>query len=285
MPEPRSYIIDGGPAPIHCLEWPGPGQPLFLIHGTTFCAAVWAPVAARLTERHRVIAMDLRGHGDSGKPADAYRTDDFVADILHVVDRLGIAGAPVLAHSLGANVALSAWLHRPSVFSRAVLIEPSVVLTPEHLTFLHKSGERFKGQSATKSHVWPDRETMFQAYRTKPIPSTWREDALRAYIEGGTRLRDDGRIELKCTPQIEQVLYSGQRLRMMTAEDLRRLTLPILLVRGERTPRALRSMVDEAAPLLPNAKRMVIPGATHFVPMETPEELARLTEEFVDGAG
>ncbi|MBI3744708.1 MAG: alpha/beta hydrolase [Chloroflexi bacterium] len=267
--------------PIHCLEWPGPGEPVFLIHGTTFCAAVWTPVARILAARHRLVAMDLRGHGASGKPADAYDTPDFIADLTNVLRELRLEGCSVLSHSLGANVAMAAYRERPGLFRKAVLVEPAFRLTNQHQDYLRKSAARFKEQSESKSLVWPDRETMFQAYRKKTIPSTWTEEALRAYIEGGTRLRDDGRFEIECPPDVERLLYSERKHQLLTAAELPDVTLPVLLLRGERTPRALRSMVDEAAPLLPNARLVVVPGATHFAPMERPDEVARLTVDFL----
>ena len=281
MSSPRSFTIASGPVPIHCLEWSGLGEPIFLMHGTTFCAAVWTPVARLLAERHRLVAMDLRGHGSSGKPANAYDTPDFIADLTNVLRELHLEGCSVLGHSLGANVAMAAYRERPGLFRKAVLVEPAFRLTAQHAEFLRESAGRFKQQAENKSLVWPDRETMFQAYRKKPIPSTWTEEALRAYIEGGTRLRDDGRVEVQCPPEVESLLYSERKQQLLTAEQLRDVTLPVLLIRGERTPRALRSMVNDAAPLFPNARLVVVPGATHFVPMERPDEVARLTAGFL----
>ena len=66
----RNEVIDGL---RYAVEETGAGEPLVLLHGFTGCAANWRPLLPRLAERHRVIAIDLPGHGNSGAPGSVAR--------------------------------------------------------------------------------------------------------------------------------------------------------------------------------------------------------------------
>ncbi|MFI4926293.1 MAG: alpha/beta fold hydrolase, partial [Burkholderiales bacterium] len=88
----------------------GQGAPLLLLHGHPQTHAMWHRVAPQLAERFDVVLMDLRGYGDSGRPAAgeqsvAYSKREMAADALHVMRELGHARFQVLAHDRGARVA------------------------------------------------------------------------------------------------------------------------------------------------------------------------------------
>jgi pimeloyl-ACP methyl ester carboxylesterase len=109
----------------HVLEWGDPaGEPLVLIHGFLDLAWGWDQVARRLATRFRVIAPDLRGHGDSDwiGAGGYYHFFDYVAD---VDDLLGRIGRPValVGHSMGGSVASYAAGTRPERVRRLALLE------------------------------------------------------------------------------------------------------------------------------------------------------------------
>src|SRR5262245_25349299 len=77
------------------------------LHGGGHTSAVWWDLMQRLAGRWRVIALDQRGHGDSGwSPEARYLREDYVADIGVVLDHLGIGQAALVGHSLGGSNAL-----------------------------------------------------------------------------------------------------------------------------------------------------------------------------------
>ena len=108
-------VVDPGDR-IHFLDWGGTERPgILLIHGLSNTAWSWAPVARRLAETRRTVAMDLRGHGLSDAPTEAYLPDLLAEDVVAVAEgsgllAAGVAGADrvILAgHGFGAIVA--AW--------------------------------------------------------------------------------------------------------------------------------------------------------------------------------
>jgi len=86
----------------------GQGQALVLVHGWCMSSAVWRLQLDRLSARFRVIAPDLRGHGDSPLGSAACRLDTFAADIAALFRHLDLTGAILAGWSLGAQVAVSA---------------------------------------------------------------------------------------------------------------------------------------------------------------------------------
>jgi pimeloyl-ACP methyl ester carboxylesterase len=114
-PDGFVVVVDPGDR-IHFLDWGGHGRPgVLLIHGLSNTAWGWAPVARRLAETRRTVTMDLRGHGLSDAPTEAYALELLAEDVVAVAEGSGLlaADAPgadrvVLAgHGFGAIVA--AW--------------------------------------------------------------------------------------------------------------------------------------------------------------------------------
>ncbi len=82
----------------------GTGKPLLLLHGWPEFWLTWEPVMTRLAGRYSLIAPDLRGFGDSDKPDGAYGPDQHTADMLALMDALGIELAGVVGHDVGGAV-------------------------------------------------------------------------------------------------------------------------------------------------------------------------------------
>jgi pimeloyl-ACP methyl ester carboxylesterase len=84
-------------------ETAGDGPPLVLVHGITECRWSWDPLIAPLARDHRVVAIDLRGHGESERRAP-YDVATLAADVRAVVDAAGLTDPVVVGHSLGGAV-------------------------------------------------------------------------------------------------------------------------------------------------------------------------------------
>ena len=82
----------------------GQGPPLLLLHGWPEFWLTWQPVMARLADRFQLIAPDLRGFGDSDKPAGPWGAADHAADLLALLDALGVGQVGVVGHDVGGAV-------------------------------------------------------------------------------------------------------------------------------------------------------------------------------------
>ena len=104
------------------VEWgSADGPPVVLIHGYTDSARDWVPLLPYLTGR-RLIAVDIRGHGQSAKPECCYARIDFAYDIKLLLDHLNISQADIIGHSLGSMIAQVFAESWPERTRRVVLI-------------------------------------------------------------------------------------------------------------------------------------------------------------------
>ena len=147
----RGALIRGADGPLMVYR-SGMGAPVLLVHGITGSALQWHPILPALARRCEVIAVDARGHGRRGAAAPAgnrfgYAAHRHAADLIAVLDRLGIARASFVGHSMGAeNVACCAarypgrvacvvleWLLEREHWSRFVpdLSAPTLLLTAD----------------------------------------------------------------------------------------------------------------------------------------------------------
>src|SRR3954465_3923759 len=84
----------------------GAGDPVVLLHGWPQHWWMWRDLIGPLAERFRVVVPDLRGHGWSDKPPSSYRKSELMADIVSLIDRLGLDRVRLVGHDWGAITSL-----------------------------------------------------------------------------------------------------------------------------------------------------------------------------------
>src|SRR5262245_13277166 len=99
----RHRSVNIGVARLHIAE-AGMGRPLLLLHGWPEYSLTWAPVMDLLADRFLLIAPDLRGFGESDKPSGPFGPQNHAADMLALLDALGIECVGVVGHDVGGAV-------------------------------------------------------------------------------------------------------------------------------------------------------------------------------------
>ncbi len=107
-PPPSERRVRAGRLELSVREWPGAGRPIVCLHGLASNARWWDWVAAGLAPPHRVVAVDMRGHGRSDRPEHGYGFPEVTRDLEALLGQLGLQAPVVVGHSWGASVAL--WL-------------------------------------------------------------------------------------------------------------------------------------------------------------------------------
>jgi pimeloyl-ACP methyl ester carboxylesterase len=102
---------------------PRNGSPIVLIHCFTCAINWWDGVMPRLDRNHRVIAIDLLGHGGSEKPSSGYSIENQASLVAGVLGRLGVRDAEVVGHSLGGPVSIALAEQSPQLVNRLVAID------------------------------------------------------------------------------------------------------------------------------------------------------------------
>ncbi len=122
--EAGGEIVEVGGKRLEVVEsGPKSGTPIVLIHCFTCAINYWDGMIPRLARQHRVIAVDLLGHGGSEKPASGYSVPDQAGAVAEVLAKLGVRDAEVVGHSLGGPVAIALAEQSPQLVNRLVAID------------------------------------------------------------------------------------------------------------------------------------------------------------------
>src|SRR3954471_8978915 len=118
----QEQTFDTGTVSINYVADQASGPPLVLLHGVTSRWQGWLSVMPDLALRWRLFALDLRGHGRSGRADGRYRLTDYAGDVTAFLQRRAGEPAVVVGHSLGAMIAIAVAAEAPD-FVRAVVLE------------------------------------------------------------------------------------------------------------------------------------------------------------------
>lgn len=121
---PQRQTFTNNSMEISYLQWSDRGMPLLLLHGMADHALVWSSLGDYLSSNYQVIAPDLRGHGESGKPAAGYHFQDYIGDLRALINHLGWTQAHILGHSWSAKIAAIWATQQPEVFKSLILVDP-----------------------------------------------------------------------------------------------------------------------------------------------------------------
>jgi len=115
---------DVGGLALNVRELTSDGPTLVLLHGLGATGAVWQGVGRLLHPSLRLIAPDLRGHGESDKPVTGYLPRDYASDVATLLTLQPVSPVILLGHSLGAVVAALVAAERPELVGKLVLVDP-----------------------------------------------------------------------------------------------------------------------------------------------------------------
>lgn len=271
---------------LHFLRWRSLAPPLLIVHGNTHCGGVYAPLAERLAADFDVIALDLRGHGLSDRPA-TYSWCDFRADLVEMIEKLDLRDLLLVCHSRGGGICLLAASALPARVRGVVAYEPTTPLqmaaqpgaSPQALR------ERARGlmqRAASRRSTFASREEMYRHFQGRGAFAGWRDEYLRAFVEHGAVEREGGGVELASPVAVEGALYQAM-VELGPWSRLGECPVPVLAVFGELSGRLTpgQDPVAVLRPLFPRIGVRVLPGCTHSGPMERPDLFEETIRAFV----
>jgi len=259
------HVADAGGCPIHYLRWgdaPGEKPPLILVHGGGAHAYWWAFLAPQLTDRYDVLALDLSGHGDSGR-RDRYPREVWTLDVLAVMEHAQLAARPFLVgHSMGGFVStVMAALHGDRL-AGAVLVD-SPVTPPRPAEETPKPAP--PGWTFQRLAPYPDLESAVSRFRLlpdQPIPYPFLVD----FVARKSVRKDEDGFAWKFDPRVfEKASVTKLRDYFVAAK------CPLAVVRGAQSTVLPRDVADYMVGLLPGRVPFLeIPDGHHHLMFDQP---------------
>ena len=226
------------------------------------------------------MAFDSRGHGDSSVPAppDAYEWEDFVFDFMELAEALcDRFGEPQIAlgvgHSFGGSCLLAAAARDPARFGAVAFIDPVVIPPPSERAgpFMGFGEHPMAASARRRTAVFPSRDAIRASWTRRNVFVDWDPAVLDLYLRDGFRDLEDGRVELKCPPEVEAaVSQAGPRLDLFA--EIPSLRTPALWLHAGRGNFAL-ALVERAA-ALSDVIDLVSLDASHLMAMTDPDAIA-----------
>jgi pimeloyl-ACP methyl ester carboxylesterase len=271
-PQPTERFINVEGLRIHYLEWGSiDKQPMIMLHGIGRIAHTFDHIAPLFASRYHVMAVDMRGHGDSDwDPKGAYLVEDYVKDIEGLARQLRLRNIVIWGNSTGGRVAqVFAGLHPELV--AAVVSEDVGPERPREIA--DGMTARLKRED---EQGWASEDELFSQQKSGN-PRTG-EAILRAYVHYGTKRRADGRIIWKRDPAIGNGFVPTELWRFV-----REIKSPIIYILGERSTIVPAATQEELRKTLPQAQIVTIPGVGHYPSEEKPSDFLSVVDKFLSG--
>jgi pimeloyl-ACP methyl ester carboxylesterase len=262
---------------FHYRDWGDPdAPPLVLLHAYTSHARSWDTAARALADRFRVLALDLRGHGESAWAAD-YHEQRLLEDLTAFVEALGLGTFSAVGFSIGSSVAGSYAALYPDRVKRLVVVECFALetepRTASHIHALRSLPTEYQGAAAAVA------AQAAAAYR--PLAPYAPDDELSRWMLGGLKQGPDGGWTWRYDPVLRVPGPPG-RLNPTADEFAQRLAdvaCPMLVVVGAESFHA--EGAEQIAAANPHARLVKLPRAGHWAPLDNPRGFLEVVGRFL----
>jgi 3-oxoadipate enol-lactonase len=238
---------------------------IVFIHGFPFNKSMWSRQMETFSEKYRVIAYDVRGHGDSGSGEKDFSIELFVSDLIKLLKGLKIEKTILCGLSMGGYIALNAILNFPEYFSGLILCDTNCIAdTPETIEKRMKAVEIVEKYGLAK-YADENMENYF---------------ASESFVNRKEEIAAVRQMILKTAEQsVINTLLALSR-RNETCSQLHQIKVPVLILVGEEDkitpPEAAKSMQEK----IEGSSLETIRYAAHLSNMENPVQFNELIMEF-----
>ena len=272
----RRRLLPAGSLTLSALEWGRPGAPgLLLVHGGAAHVHWFDRVATAFADRFHVVAVDQRGHGDSGWASPpSYSTEDFAGDLLALMEPLGWTRMTLVGHSMGGHNAMAFGAWHPDRLDALVIVDSRPTIPPERVAQMHQRGLRPPRRHASL-------EAAVATFRLLP-PQTVADPAVLAHVARASYVaRPAGPgIEAGWTVRFDPACYAVRR-PVDAWPLLATMKVPTLIVRGEWSPILPRDMAERMQAVVPGSALEEVAGAHHHLVLDQPEAFVTVLDRFL----
>jgi pimeloyl-ACP methyl ester carboxylesterase len=254
----------------------GDGPPVILLHGYAQNSHMWRPLIAELSKTHSVIAPDLRGFGQSAKPAAGYDKKSMAQDIHALAVSLGIERAGIAGHDIGLMVAYAYAAQYPDDVARIALMDaflPGIGDTTNLFLLRDLWHFHFYGETPLKlvkgreriyfEHFWND----FAANPKKSVSEADRRFYTKAYAQPGA---------MKAGFEVFKAF--DQDAKDFAALAKTKLKMPMLVLTGERASGDF--LIQQGRMVADNVEGVTIKGSGHWLMDEARDQVVPKLVDF-----
>ncbi|MFD1715982.1 alpha/beta fold hydrolase [Amnibacterium flavum] len=251
---------------IAFLEFGDPEGPVVvLLHGVGSSASTWSELAPLLDPSRLYLMPDYRGHGLSEASSVPYAVDDFVDDLIRLLDERGIARVSLVGFSIGAVIALAAALAAPDRVEALVLLNSIAGRTAE---------ERQRAEARL--------ELIRSTAPAELAPASGERWFSAAFRAAHPDLVD---AELAIVAGVAHAPYAAAYAVLVETDQLERageISVPALIATGEHDGGSTPAMSEKLAARIPDSRLRILPGLKHYMHIEAAPAVAELVNDFLD---
>lgn len=251
--------------------WPGRGAPVVALHGLTASYVNFIGIAERLAGRRSLFALDLRGRGDSDKPAGPYGLAQHARDVAAAMKALDLGPSVIVGHSMGAFIATALAAQNPELVAGLILIDGGYLLDMPAETDPEQVLDAVLAQRITQlQETYPSREVYREFWRSRPnFPAAdwnpWTEAFLNYEVAGEAPSLRPKASEAAVRFDVAESFKTAE----ITAR-LNSLRVPVMLLRAangfalDRPQLIPEHAIEQMRAFLPQLEEETIPGTTHY---------------------
>lgn len=268
---------------IPFIEFGGNGPIIHFAHANGFPPKTYQHLIDELTANNQVLGMEARPLWNEFKPETFKTWLTGADDLIEFLDSKNLSGIIGMGHSFGAICTLIASIKRPDLFSSLVLIEPVILpkwyypITKVLPVSIVKKINPVIGKTLNRTDTWSSKQVVFNQFRNKKVFGEIDDENLWHYVNAATISKND-KEHLRFSKEWEAQIYLTVTNVWGT---LKKATHPMLVIRGETSDTIFPHVWQQMQQTNPSANYIEMNGCGHLVPLEKPQELAEIIEQFV----
>ena len=229
----------------------GEGHPLLLLHGSFGVVSGWGGILTELSKKHRVIAVELQGHGHTADIDRPLSFENMADDCAALLDHLKIKKADVFGYSMGGGVAFALAIKHPELVERLITLGAGTRATKE--IYDPETYKQFKSISP-ETFNFPQLKDPYS--KVAPDPSKW-------------------------GVLVSKIVKMDDNFNGFPEKDVKSIKARTLLMMGDRDAVRVEHAV-EMYRLIPNSQLAILPGGDHFVLYMKQDQTLGIISAFLD---
>ncbi len=248
----------------------GAGEPVVFLHGLPESWFSWHYQIADVSEEYRVIAVDLKGYGQSDKRDGDYTSEGVANELIALFDIIGLEKFSLVTHDWGTVIGDHIASTIPDRIVKYVRMQaPVLKIDPTK----HPQFELFRNQDLATSIMSQARMFIVQVYESRTVQKISPDDM-------------EGIIFEFSRPGVAEAIPRYFRDFVLESEEVRlerfvKMTFPVLALQGEKDPAQPLWYFEGIESVFPDVKLQIVEDAGHFTELEKPEEVSKAILDFL----